>query len=55
MKVLKPKEQHERLLAAADKEEIVQHMNAGENEGVTKIAVALPVNVTCSSTSRDCG
>ena len=41
MKKLKPKEQHERLLADVDKEKIVQHLDAGEDEGVTKIAVTL--------------
>ncbi len=41
MKVLKPKEQHERLLAAVDKEKIAQHMRAGENQDVNKIAVTL--------------
>ncbi len=41
MKKLKPKEQHERLLADVDKEKIVQHWNAGEHHDITKIAVVL--------------
>lgn len=41
MKILKPKEQHERLLAAADKEKIAQHLNDGQNQEITKIAVTL--------------
>lgn len=41
MKKLKPKEQHERFLAAADKEKIVQHLSTGEYHDVTKIATAL--------------
>ena len=41
MKKLKPKEQHERLLAAADKEKIVQHLGDGQNQEVTRIAVTL--------------
>lgn len=41
MDVLKPKEQHERLLANADKEKIMQHMNNGRDQDVTKIAVTL--------------
>lgn len=41
MKRLKPKEQHERLLAAADKEKIVQHLSTGEQYDVTLIATAL--------------
>lgn len=41
MKRLKPKEQHERLLAAADKEKIVQHLSTGEHHDVTQIAATL--------------
>ena len=41
MKKLKPKEWHERLLADADKEKIVQHLNDGQDQDVTRIAVAL--------------
>ena len=41
MKKLKPKEQHERLLAAADKEKIVQHLRTGEPHDITQIATAL--------------
>ena len=46
MQTLKPKEQHERLLANADKEKIVQHLNNGRDQDVTKIAVTL---------ARQCG
>lgn len=41
MKKLKPKEQHERLLAAVDKEKIVQHLSTGEYHDITQIATAL--------------
>ena len=41
MRQLKPKERHERLLADADKVKIVQHMNSGQEIGVTKISVTL--------------
>jgi hypothetical protein len=41
MKALKPKEQHERLLANADKEKIVQHLNDGRDQEITIIAVNL--------------
>jgi hypothetical protein len=41
MKRLKPKEQHERLLAAADKEMIVQHLGTGEHHDITQIAATL--------------
>lgn len=41
MEKLKPKEWHERLLANADKEKIVQHLNDGQDQDVTRIAVAL--------------
>lgn len=38
---LKPKEQHERLLANADKVAIVEHLTNGQMQEVTKIAVIL--------------
>ena len=38
---LKPKEQHERILANADIEKIVQHLENGEEQEVTRIAVTL--------------
>jgi hypothetical protein len=41
MSQLKPKERHERLLADADKEKIVQHLQDGQEQDVTKIAVKL--------------
>ena len=41
MNQLKPKEQHERLLADADKEKIVQHLQNGQEQDITKIAVKL--------------
>ncbi len=41
MNQLKPKAQHERLLADADTEKIIQHLNAGEDQDVTRIAVNL--------------
>lgn len=41
MKKLKPKEQHERLLANVDREKIVQHLNDGEHHDITQIATAL--------------
>lgn len=41
MKELKPKKQHEQLLANADKEKITQHLLAGEDEAITIIAVTL--------------
>ncbi len=43
---LKPKEQHELILANVDKEQIVLHLNSGQDEEVTKIAVSL---------ARQCG
>ena len=46
MNALKPKEQHERLLANADKEKIMLHLNNGREQDVTKIAVTL---------ARQCG
>jgi len=41
MKELKPKEQHEQLLAKADKEKIVQYLTDGQDQAITKIAVIL--------------
>jgi len=41
MKELKPKDQHERLLANADKEKIIQHLRAGQDQAITQIAVIL--------------
>jgi hypothetical protein len=41
MNTLKPKEQHERLLANADRKKIVQCLSDGQEQGVTKIAVVL--------------
>ncbi len=41
IKSLKPKEQHEQLLAAADREQIVQYMESGAHQDVNKVAVAL--------------
>ena len=41
MNDLKPKAQHERILADADKAKIVQYLNDGQDENVTRIAVAL--------------
>jgi hypothetical protein len=41
MNGLKPKDQHERLLADTDKEKIVQHLDNGRDQDVTKIAVTL--------------
>lgn len=41
IKSLKPKEQHEQLLAAADREQIVQYLESGADQDVNKIAVAL--------------
>lgn len=41
MKDLKPKKQHEQLLANVDKEKIVQHLRDGQDEAVTIIAVTL--------------
>jgi hypothetical protein len=41
MNELKPKAQHERLLADADKEKIVQFLNNGQEQDVTRIAVTL--------------
>lgn len=41
MNQLKPKEQHERLLANVDKEKIVQYLNNGRDDDITRIAVIL--------------
>ena len=41
MHELKPKEQHERLLANADIVKIVQHLENAEDQEITKIAVTL--------------
>ena len=41
MRALKPKEQHELLLAKADKEKILQHLDNGRDQDITKIAVTL--------------
>jgi len=41
MNHLKPKEQHERLLANVDKEKIVQYLNNGQEVDVTKLSVIL--------------
>lgn len=41
MQTLKPKEQHERLLANADKKKIVQSLNDGQDQDVARVAVML--------------
>jgi len=41
MNHLKPKEQHERLLANADKEKIMKHLSNGQDDDITRIAVTL--------------
>lgn len=41
MNGLKPKEQHERLLADADKAKIVQCLSNGQDQDITRIAVKL--------------
>ena len=41
MQEIKPKDQHEQLLANADKVKIVQYLNEGQDQDITKIAVAL--------------
>lgn len=38
---MKPKEQHERMLAKVDNEAIVQHLSVGRQQDITRIAVAL--------------
>lgn len=37
----KPKEQHELLLANADKEKIIQYLNEGQEQAITQLAVVL--------------
>jgi hypothetical protein len=37
----KPKEQHEQLLANADKEKIVQYLQEGQQQSITEVAVVL--------------
>jgi hypothetical protein len=41
MHTMKPKEQHERLLANVDKKKIVQSLNDGQDQDITRIAVIL--------------
>ena len=41
LKKMKPKARHEHMLASADTEKIVEHLENGENDGVTRIAVTL--------------
>ncbi|MCB0109266.1 MAG: hypothetical protein KDE53_25260, partial [Caldilineaceae bacterium] len=41
MKALKPKEQHEHILAVADKQKIAQYLIDGQEQDITKIAVIL--------------
>ena len=41
MRKLKPKEQHEQILANADREQIVFHLKQGQDQEITRIAVAL--------------
>jgi hypothetical protein len=41
MKELKPKDQHERLLANADKEKIAQYLSNGQDQDITRIAASL--------------
>jgi hypothetical protein len=41
MHELKPKEQHELILASADKKKIEQHLTFGRDQDVTRIALAL--------------
>lgn len=41
MQKLKPKEQHERLLADTDKAKIMQHLHHGREQDVTQLAVML--------------
>ena len=41
MTQLKPKEWHERFLANADKDKIVQALNDGKEQEITKLATAL--------------
>lgn len=37
----KPKEQHELLLANADKEKIIQYLSEGQEQAITQVAVVL--------------
>ena len=41
MRKLKPKEQHELILANADKEQIIAYLHERQEEDVTRLAVAL--------------
>lgn len=41
MEGLKPKAQHEQLLAKADREQIILHLKAGGEQDITRIAVTL--------------
>lgn len=41
MNALKPKQQHEQLLADADKEKIVQFLSNGRDQDITKLSVTL--------------
>lgn len=41
MKVLKPKEQHEQMLASADKQKIAQYLTNDQGQDITKLAVLL--------------
>ena len=41
MQTLKPKEQHERLLANADKKKIIQSLSDGQEQDIIRIAVVL--------------
>jgi hypothetical protein len=41
MHVRKPKEQHEQVLANADKAKIAQYLTAGQEQDITRIAVTL--------------
>lgn len=41
MKTLTPKAQHEKMLAGADKDKIVQYLTDGQDQDITKIAVIL--------------
>jgi hypothetical protein len=41
MRALKPKEWHEQHLASIDKEKIVEYLNNGQEQDITRIAVTL--------------
>lgn len=41
LRKMKPKARHEHMLASADTEKIVEHLENGEDDRVTKIAVDL--------------